>query len=697
MSVLPERTFTAFLARAARRERAIAGIMGAAAGAGIAALALALGRLTGALADASPIAIASVSAALIIACAAIGVFGLARPREIAQTIERRTPSSRNLIRTAAELRDGRATAPAHVTSRVFADAATLAATIDLRRLFPSRPAALAVAVAIALWTATAAATWTRTGFVSTGGPAAQPSSASAASVGQVEISIVEPPYAGGATTTARDPVRVEALAGSRLRLRVTADAAGVTLDTITTTGQPLQVSGARTFTIDLDADADGFLALAPLAADGSTGARRLIGLTVRLDRAPQVRVTAPGRDLLLPNGNQTIALAVEADDDRELASLELRYTRIGGSGENFTFTDGALALDVTRASERAWTARATWPLGALALEPGDMVIYRGVATDRRPGATPAESDTFILEVVTSGSLPSEGFAIDDRENRYAISQQMVILRTERLAVARRTMPDDEFRREAQGLAAEQRQVRAEFVFMMGGELADAGLDAASLGEEHEAEHEDELAAGRLVNQGRAELMRAIRAMSRAATRLTEADLTAALPIEKEALTYLQRAFSRNRYILRTLSERERLDLTRRLTGVLASLARDVRPVAAPAVDARVTALRAALSDLAATSGNPSPGAIAQVAQRVLAVDPASPELRDVAAALVRASDLLASDSSRARAAADLERAALGLAAAARRGLPPAPTRHADPALDALAGALADALRRGGAR
>ena len=85
--------------------------------------------------------------------------------------------------------------------------------------------------------------------------------------------------------------------------------------------------------------------------------------------------------------------------------------------------------------------------------------------------------------------------------------------------------------------------------MMGGELADEGIDLNSLNEEVEAAGEDDLAAGRLANQGRADLMRAIRSMSRAAGRLFDADTQAALPMEKEALTYLQRAFSRSRYIL----------------------------------------------------------------------------------------------------------------------------------------------------
>ena len=109
---------------------------------------------------------------------------------------------------------------------------------------------------------------------------------------------------------------------------------------------------------------------------------------------------------------------------------------------------------------------------------------------------------------------------------YAISQQMVIVKTERLLGRRAKMPADEVQAETLDLAAEQRQVRAEFVFMMGGELADAGLDLNSLNEEVEAAGEDDLAAGRLANQGRLDILRAIRSMSRAASRLADGDAAA---------------------------------------------------------------------------------------------------------------------------------------------------------------------------
>jgi len=313
-----------------------------------------------------------------------------------------------------------------------------------------------------------------------------------------------------------------------------------------------------------------------------------------------------------------------------------------------------------------------------------------------------ESDAFIIEIASPGALPGEGFAIDDRLDKYAISQQMVIVRTERLIVARPKMAADDFERVAHDIAAEQRQVRAEFMFMMGGELADAGLDATSLNEEVEAAGEDDLAAGRLANRGRADLLRAIRSMSRAATRLADTALADALPHEKEALTYLQRAFARNRYILRMLAERERLDDTRRLTGTLDQVAKPTRPAAEAVAPPRAVALRRVLVDLSAlASADVTADACARtlgaLAQRTLTIDPASAPLRDIATALSDAAGRPATLASFADRTTALHPAATALATAIRAELPADSRRTSNAELDALAGALAAALRQGARR
>jgi hypothetical protein len=329
-----------------------------------------------------------------------------------------------------------------------------------------------------------------------------------------------------------------------------------------------------------------------------------------------------------------------------------------------------------------------------------MVVYRAVATDHRPGAAPSESDSFIAEVLAPGGNAAAGFDVDPEQERYAVSQQMVILKTERLAARKAQMPAADFATASAEIAAEQRKVRAEFVFMMGGELADAPdiANMTDINEEAEAAGEDDILAGRNANQGRVALLRAIRSMSRAATSLTTADVGAALPHERAALTQLERAFSHARILLRALTERERLDLTRRLTGVLTDASRDQRPAAEPSAEPRVIALRRALADVSALSSDSGlePRGPSDLATRVLRIDPSSRDLQQVAERLGEVSSALVrgrtSDARRL-----LDQTATSIATFLRSSLPDAPrTRSAD--LDALSSALGDALRKpGGAR
>jgi hypothetical protein len=672
------------LDRARRRVAIIGGTYGVAAGLILGAIVAATGRWL--MPQAAWLSMFLVLLPAI--AAAIGAV-IGRRTDIARAIERATPESRNVIVTADELLRGVTTAPAYLLPRVFLDASSEVSRASLERAFPARRAIAAVAVAAVVMAASV-------GLTGRGRAGIGPSSPAAAVITGIDVTIVPPPYAHQPSRTFRDPARIEALKGSAIDIHVGADASAVTLNTLDQSIALVRVDD-RTFSGTIRADADGFISILPAAANGDSGSRRLIGLTVQPDRAPRVRITTPGHDLIVPDGRRTIAIGIEADDDLALASLTVRYTRVKGSGENFTFTEGHLPLTLSRQSERAWSGRADWALNGLDLEPGDIVIYRGVATDAQPQAPVSESDAFMIEIAAPGALPGEGFAIDDRLDKYAISQQMVIVKTEKLIASRSKLPADDFAREVQGVAAEQRQVRAEFMFMMGGELADAGLDVTTLSEEVEAASEEDLAAGRLANQGRADLLRAIRSMSRAASQLADLAVTDALPHEKEALTYLQRAFSRNRYILRMLAERERLDDSRRLTGTLAGLGRLSQAAPSPAPLPRTVALRRAISDLAALaspdrSAADVANALTALAERVLAIDPGSEPVRHVTGSMAEAGRRPGALSNAGRSAV-LFPIALELSAIVQAELPADSSRVSQPALDALAGALAASLRK----
>ena len=686
-------TLRVFLARVQTRVAVRCAMQGAAAGfAFVGVLELAVFR--------SHVINIALRVGIALVCVVIGAlarlaFVVRTRQEIARMIERAVPHCRNVLVTAEELLDASDRVKPNVSALVQQHAARIVNLLTLSELLPMRPSLIAFGTAIVLWLTAVLLPSSVQEF-----PAAVRRSAVVTpSVRTVRVVITPPAYSALPPVSTRDPMRIDALAGSTIALTVSADADRVTVETVRGM-QTLVRGGLREYTGNLVVDVDGFIAIEPTLAGDARGVKRLIGVSVAPDRAPHVRVSAPGHDMRFPDANRTLALSVNADDDLGLASLRMRYTKVSGSGERFTFTDGEIPLDVARRDSRTWTARGTLALGALGLSPGDMVVYRAIAADRRPGATPIESDSYIAEITAPGAVAASGFAIDNDQDRYALSEQMVILKTQRLLARRATISAEAFAADAADIATEQRRVRAEFVFMMGGEMAEeiaSDASMAELDETQEAESEGDLAAGRMANRGRIALLRAIRSMSRASTALTTADATNALGYEKDALMQIERAFSRTRIILRALTARERLDMTRRLTGVLTTVTRDVRQQRAPEPSARVVALRSALAGIAgianaATLAFDAAARASALAQRVLQIDASSKPLQEVATRLTEASNEI----SRGRATsanALLDSAAVGLGAVLRRDVFSAPSAPRSLQLHALDGQLVEARKR----
>ncbi|AMY10263.1 hypothetical protein LuPra_03493 [Luteitalea pratensis] len=283
-----------------------------------------------------------------------------------------------------------------------------------------------------------------------------------------------------------------------------------------------------------------------------------ITLVVVPDAAPTVRITAPASDLRRDAATGIVPIRISAQDDLALRDLRLRFTKVSGSGESFTFEDGEWPVQVRRPSERQWTGSHEIDLAALGLGPGDSLVYHAVAHDARIGADgAAESERFLIEITRPGALAAGDFSLPEKEEKFALSQRMVIQLTERLLEKRPRMSAEAFGEQAQALAIAQRRVRAEFVFMLGGEVEDEFEEAAQA---HEVEE------GRQANQGRGDLTEAVRQMSQAETRLTAHDVREALPYEYRALTALQAAFGKARYFMRTLPAAVQIDTSRRLQG-----------------------------------------------------------------------------------------------------------------------------------
>ena len=597
----------------------------------------------------------------------------------ARAIERAVPASRNVVITAEELlrHPNRVRRP--IQQRVLEDAGRITdqmragVVVPITRAFVSAACALAATIVLVYAV-----------------PLREPAMAAARradpAVGdsdsqslRMRATLTPPAYIGAAPQVFENPERLEALEGSHLDLTLRGQGDWrVRLGTRTLE----QRRSADGTSVAVAVSESGYLAIEP--ADASQlHRRRLVPLVVTADRAPTIRIETPGKDLLIPDVKRMIAVGAVATDDYALAELELRYTRIAGSGEQFEFKEGVVPLEIARADDRSWKADARLSIAQLGLAPGDSLVYRVAGRDRRPGdAGLASSDTFFVEVAGPGQVALEGFELPPDRERYALSQQMIVLKLERLRARERTLDRATLEQEVANLAAEQRAVRANFIFLTGGTVED---------EEEEAEHSHEIQEGRLENSARREIGRAIQYMTRAEQAMGAVNTVEALPPARAAVEALQRAFGRNRYFLRTVPVRSRVDPSRRLTGNLSEAADWRRELFAAPQSAAATRTRVLLARLIELSPQiergelPAP-ALTAFAEEAISIDSASADWQKISKTLTELRD------SRGTAREQLIHQAAGSIAAIIRKTSTAATRREAPA-DALRSAWQDAAGR----
>jgi hypothetical protein len=242
---------------------------------------------------------------------------------------------------------------------------------------------------------------------------------------------------------------------------------------------------------------------------------------------------------------------------------------------------------------------------------------------------------------------------------------MIVLKIERLQARERSMARPAIEEAAGNIAAEQRAVRANFIFLLGGEIQD---------EEVEAETSSEISEGRFANKARQEIVAATVLMGRVERALAAVSTREALPLARDAVRALQRAFGHSRYLLRALPARARIDPARRGSGDLASAADWTRALAPPAADPQTELARTALMDLIAiarsldarTDRAEIASRLERLAEIVLSAAAGAPDLQPAARDVLSARDAVsAAEIDKARAA--LQRAAGPLVARAQRG------------------------------
>ena len=650
---------TGALRRVRRRIGAAHVLEGAAAGAAVGAVAAAVVRAAGWTA---PTALGV--AALGSGAGAVAWYATRRTARTASAaavaVERARPDMLNVVFTAVELDSHADRAPAWIRARVLQDADRRLAGVAPGRVVPLGARAAACLAAAALAIAAALNVPGRAARVLVPGAGSRASGSDSSPPFSI-VAILHPPgHTRLPVRTETDPDRLSAVEGTRVRLEIGGASGHVRFGAA---DLATRREGGATV-VDMALRASGYLAI----ERGSAGGPRLIPVVVTPDRVPAIKVEKPARDLLVPTAAASIALEASATDDYGLERLLLRYTKVSGSGEQYEFEEGELPLDVDRRDARSWRARGELALSRLGLEPGDAIVYRLVARDGRPGdAGIASSDTFYVEVAGPGQVALEGFEMPPDRERHALSQQMIVLKIQRLRARERALAADALREQTGAIAAEQRAVRTNFVFLMGGHVED---------EEVEAEQSHEIQEGRLENTSGREISSAIAHMSLAEQRLAAIDTAAALKQAILAVDALQRAFGRNRYILRTLPVRSRVDPSRRLTGALDGAAASTRTPPDLPRDPRAQSVRELLAglmaireDLAARRAVPA-SRLTTLAEQALAIDPAAAEWQGIAGGLAAVRDALAAGAT-GDAVRGLDGALPAIVAEVRRAASPA--------------------------
>jgi hypothetical protein len=593
-----------------------------------------------------------------------------------RTIERTHRDARNLFVTADELSRGVLAAKPVVRQRVFERAAIESKRLNPRALVPVKALTRAWIVAGIVWLLVSTfALWRQpVGRMAqrAGLPSAISTNPSSGAI-RVTVSLTPPAYTRLPATTSVDPSQIAVTEGTMATLAIEGSATRV-LAEHEGTARPLTRAADGRFLDRIELRKTGYYAL-----ETDAGSRRVIPIVVSADALPAVRVTVPGRDLVYPLADRRVEFDVRATDDFGLRSLRLEYTKVSGSGEQFEFQEGQIPLAVVKAGDRDWKGSATQTLASLALADGDILVYRAAATDARPGDGTGRSDAFFIEISKLAAAAGDAFTVPEEETRYALSQQMLIIKTERLEKDRRSMPATDFNEAALNLAVEQRMIRAEFVFMLGGEVED---------EEVEAEQSSELQSGRLQNRGQRDLRAATVAMSQAEKFLAGASTREALTAERAAVAALQRAFARDRYILRALGSRTELDMKRRLTGPVTEAPGGRRDQPPPRPNRRAALLQDLLAGIGALKTNTAGATL--LAREALRIDAGSPVLRRAAEDLQKLADTWAATTASARnAAIDAVASSVAVEAAHTLAAPQLPPLFVSPS---LAGGFAEALR-----
>jgi hypothetical protein len=405
---------------------------------------------------------------------------------------------------------------------------------------------------------------------------------------------ITPPAYTGLAGTAQPDLSAKVPAGSRLRWDFALSPAPKAAELRFHDGRrvPLARQGDR-WRGEVVLDRSALYSLA--VVDGlplADGARhRLEALP---DAPPQLRIVAPERSLnLRADGQRSFALQVEARDDYGLGAARWIVTLAQGSGEQVAVSVRTLAARGV-GDARAKRFATTLDLAALGFAQGDDLIVRlEVADARAPTPQRARSASVILRWPPPASTESTGLEglVKRALPAYFRSQRQIIIDTEALVAARRSLAEGGLAERSDAIGVDQRILRMRYGEFLGEEdegHPDAGGPAAAehaagppagfgapvdVLEDYGHTHDDAEAATLLDPKTRGLLKQALDAMWQSERELRTARPEAALPHQYRALAFIKQVQQATRiYLARVGLELPPIDEARRMTGVREGIA-----------------------------------------------------------------------------------------------------------------------------
>ncbi len=501
-----------------------------------------------------------------------------------------------------------------------------AAAFDLSKVV-KRPLSKMLVGAGAALAVTAAAAWALTGTDGTrdmlaGRTSAASLRAAAAPddpLAGIRATITPPAYSRIRASSTDEPSAIAALRGSRITVTGRGDGVAAVLGDAS-----LQVATGRRWRVEFAMPAR------PMALTLRHGERRrVIVLEPRADAAPGVHLISPARDTIMQRAGGNVLVVAAIEEDIGIADGYIEYMLSSGAEETFTARTVVIGTRDFRGAARG-DLSATIDLGALNLQPGDLISIRAVARDANAvsGRGVGVSDTRTYRVARRDeydSLAVEAGAPIIPEST-VVSQRMLILRTEALLREQPALTRDSVLARVRGLAGDQIRLRERVhdIIYPAHTHAEGGIEA-------DGEPEDAEESGGPVNP---HLKTAYEDMWSASRELQIAEAAAALPFMRAAAAALDRARLASRYYMRSGSSRVVVDVPRvRRKGKEkgASATREPHPADKAREEiARHFARAAALRDVNAAANELSlvrVRALAELPEFAAALEPAIDALR----------------------------------------------------------------------